>query len=1195
MSEIEKLSIRGIRSFSPDTESIIAFFTPLTLIVGHNGAGKTTVIECLKYACIGDLPPNSSKSFVHDPRVANVSEVKGQVKLQFRNVNGKELTATRSLSFIQKKTTSTMKTLESVLSAGHGENKIMTDGVFLQVSITSKCAELDATIPDQLGVSRPILDNVIFCHQEESFWPLSEPGVLKKKFDDIFASTRYTKALDSIKTLRKDSTVQIRIGQGELNHLKENKERADILQKELDVLSDRIAVSTERKNELADTEIKSISEKLKLLERERNELHGIHMEINAREIKRNFLMGSLEELKADIEIFEETDEELASMLKQYETSVEMQQNELIELNEIVEQYCRSISRIESDLSKELTAKGQLQAEIDAYSRSVVEADENFVNIAEKLNIRGFSAPFDENRLEKFVAKLNDGMDNQQKSLEKAKAESLTRLSNVSSRLHKAQGGIASQQETKKMLKDRMESNRRKIVEFTTNVQKLKVTLSELAELKAKIAQEEEYVSIQAYIPVEFESKLQQLNLEVHAKERTLTTLGDEIAALNSQSESRARLGLKTQDLRRKEEGFNAMNKEKVLARSKTEIETNTRELSAIEAKLFMSKSRLQKLSKDVDEKSRAINEACGGADFLHAYEAADEDYNEELSNEKTLSAAHVMINKYMRLFGRDNKEAYAVSLAEKHLKLKRLAALKPNLHELESIRDTEIPSVKTSIKTFEQEREVLNSVLEDLEGDYAIASVDVQSYVDLRVQCEDVLRAEAELFRLKSEVEGLERDLTATGGGGGNNGRIPSTVQAEINEVNSKLADLRQEINRLNTERFTKQNNLAIHEKLLQTAKQELQSKMHLWDQREALQSSITDLRNEMEKFSRDIEVADSVIIELTPNIRAIEQELAAEQENSSITESNFNKTIQQYRNYLSSVNTFIAERNRFKSTDTQSKLEKCAATIKKLRNEIQKIQVQRDESNARILTIQKTASEVTGIQRAVSDNLKFREQEKLLQEILAEIDKLKEDTKRFNHMNAEKQRHKYVTKIENLSGELAMITGELKIMEEQQQRIKDDLESNFADIVQKHQRQVIKLKTESLAVQDLEKYSKALENAIMKYHTMKMDEINKIIRELWVNTYKGNDIETIEIRSDNENSTAKNRSYNYRVVMIKEQTELDMRGRCSAGQKVLACLIIRLALAETFCLNCGILALDEPTTNLDRDNSEALAESLSK
>ena len=44
---------------------------------------------------------------------------------------------------------------------------------------------------------------------------------------------------------------------------------------------------------------------------------------------------------------------------------------------------------------------------------------------------------------------------------------------------------------------------------------------------------------------------------------------------------------------------------------------------------------------------------------------------------------------------------------------------------------------------------------------------------------------------------------------------------------------------------------------------------------------------------------------------------------------------------------------------------------------------------------------------------------------------------------------------------------------------------------------------------------------------------------------------------------------------------------------QVLACLIIRLALAETFCLNCGILALDEPTTNLDAANAASLAEAL--
>ena len=48
-----------------------------------------------------------------------------------------------------------------------------------------------------------------------------------------------------------------------------------------------------------------------------------------------------------------------------------------------------------------------------------------------------------------------------------------------------------------------------------------------------------------------------------------------------------------------------------------------------------------------------------------------------------------------------------------------------------------------------------------------------------------------------------------------------------------------------------------------------------------------------------------------------------------------------------------------------------------------------------------------------------------------------------------------------------------------------------------------------------------------------------------------------------------------------------------SAGQKMLASIIIRLALADSFGQNCGILALDEPTNALDTENIDALAASL--
>lgn len=92
------------------------------------------------------------------------------------------------------------------------------------------------------------------------------------------------------------------------------------------------------------------------------------------------------------------------------------------------------------------------------------------------------------------------------------------------------------------------------------------------------------------------------------------------------------------------------------------------------------------------------------------------------------------------------------------------------------------------------------------------------------------------------------------------------------------------------------------------------------------------------------------------------------------------------------------------------------------------------------------------------------------------------------------------------------------------------------------------------------------------------MDEINDTIGHLWNKTYQGTDIDNVRIVSDHdeEASTSTRKSYNYRVVMVKNDVELDMRGRCSAGQKVLASIIIRLALAESFGQGCGVLALDE-------------------
>lgn len=79
MSKVRRLSVRGIRNFGDDNDdALIRFSCPLTLILGPNGTGKTTVIEALKYATTGEFPPGSDKgkSFIHDPSLATTGSVR---------------------------------------------------------------------------------------------------------------------------------------------------------------------------------------------------------------------------------------------------------------------------------------------------------------------------------------------------------------------------------------------------------------------------------------------------------------------------------------------------------------------------------------------------------------------------------------------------------------------------------------------------------------------------------------------------------------------------------------------------------------------------------------------------------------------------------------------------------------------------------------------------------------------------------------------------------------------------------------------------------------------------------------------------------------------------------------------------------------------------------------------------------------
>lgn len=86
----------------------------------------------------------------------------------------------------------------------------------------------------------------------------------------------------------------------------------------------------------------------------------------------------------------------------------------------------------------------------------------------------------------------------------------------------------------------------------------------------------------------------------------------------------------------------------------------------------------------------------------------------------------------------------------------------------------------------------------------------------------------------------------------------------------------------------------------------------------------------------------------------------------------------------------------------------------------------------------------------------------------------------------------------------------------------------------------------------NLKAYSQILDRAMIEYHEERMSSVNKIMKKMWRHVYKGTDTSCIQIRTEpTEGIGGTRRTYNYKLVQTKHGCEMDMKGRCSAGQKV--------------------------------------------
>ncbi|KAI8979724.1 AAA domain-containing protein [Mycotypha africana] len=1239
MSHIESMAILGVRSFSPDEPSYIRFQSPLTLIVGPNGSGKTSIIECLRYACTGDFPPNSrGGAFVHDPKLAGSDEVKAQIKLKFYSVNGQKMICSRSLSVTKRGKTYSQKAIDNALL----RYDPITGEAF---SITSRCADMDLELPLHLGVTKAILDNVIFCHQEDSNWPLSESSILKKKFDDIFASKRYVVALEEIKSLRKEITQETKIANVQLDSLKEKAAKAKRIRNDLTQLNQQLNGKQE-KLQAIENEIERVSEETVRLNSMLRDIANIEEQIQTLIHKKDFFESTMRSIESHIVPSDKSTEALKKLLEDHQLKENQNQMAKTDMAKQKQECERKLKKLQDGLSQKHTEMGRLEAAQEEYERQIASRTELIRRINEKNNLE-----LSEEDGSAAAAELKEFMIDLNRKNSKLKEEAVARQNNLSDDVQMLKSRELSIDENRKHLERQIADDQIRIEAITQKIATYRVSEPEIEALEKRIIEYEKKLSnMNDSTDKTNQEQLKVKERELKALDEEIIELNDELARLSKQSDAQARLSLKHKDKETKETTVNQIYNANINAIAQllghrpdianlfgelgdysnkkgkelaTHIEIRNkanRELSAADAKLNMVKQNYQIQKKEFDKYHAAVKEICGNKDLpqellnmekklttwnekLHQMEGCEMIYKRYAETQRKSGCCPLCTREFndeqeINTFQQQLETMQSFIPGQKRTLQEQLHQLQRRKERYQSAQDTwvKMNTLKKDLETIENNMNKLKNERESCANRVDVSSADFVEVNNSKIKADQLLLVASNVNRIYNEVKVLTEDINDLESELRVSGlrRTIGDVQKELEHKSDESKSIHREIKRINQDMTANNSRKQAIELSLsdyRAKKMNLESKLNfkigLQLQREELEEQKNNHENEIKNADRDriplkrqLEVATEKYEAAIKEMREVEEKASAE-----------TNAISLFLDRLTEVNSSLLRTARINSPENVNRLKN---EIAELEENIKQFTTAINTIDEKVAIFEKDEAERKGIERDLQDQIKYREMKEGLQVCQQELSDLRQRQTENTSGDLKTDLNKARDKESELLDKRGSIRGEIGQIREQIRRYENELSNEYADVDGQYGRLFIETRVKELGNLDLEKYSKVLQTAITKYHALKMEDLNRIIKQLWIETYKGGDIDYIEVRADSD-GTGSSRSLNYRVVMIKEGQELVMRGRCSAGQKVLAAIIIRLALAETFCINCGIFTLDEPTTNLDRANIEALAESLKK
>lgn len=1292
MTTLDKLVIQGIRSYDPAGSATIAFWRPLTLITGENGAGKTTIIEALRYACTGRCPGHG---FVHDAKLAGNASVTGRVVLRFRTAPPRQelCTVLRTLSVTAQ---STRSGLAEFAHDGGGK--------------TSGATAVNEVVPAVMGVSVPVLDYVMFCHQEDSNWPLSAGAELERRFEEIFSATRYARALDTLHKVRKGLVQHAPALAERLRALRTLHAQLDGLRRSI---ADADARAADKRAQIAALE-RDAAARTAAVDRLARAL-AAHQHVadqerclagqlaTAREHARALAAALDEHSRAPASTpdaqLEREHAQVAAALRTLAESADLRA--LADLEARVRDAARDVQRLHDTLVRLRGCEREAADRADAcaarclaFARECLADDA--VRALEALD-RGDAARLQAETLRGAQGVL-DGAQARHSAAVQQRQDALApvrqQLDALRGAVSKLQGqidsGTHSAKETAERLgyeQDMVEEKKKELGESERAAAQCREQEAVLAALEADAAARRAAIAQNmeglANDERELRSRCAELQrqltfakqcLPLHTKvehmqsqyTRTKTDFDELCRSADLTGPLGSCAGKSVREItqmyrtayRTTSDSLNKADEDK---------KEQDKKVNSLEVREREMLNELQELTKERDAKARTlaqvVDKLCeapvkkrgakkSAPDWRKFPELLQEKEAAMKKTEKKLILATATEELYRKFIKSATKTCCcplcerrlgttdgvtlpdftskledvikalpaASAIEESKAELARQQQVAAELHAVEAVwhrwaqlDSEEIPKRERALQEVRESLRAANQDVPQLTQVYENASKVWARLGRAKLVLDQLRRLEPKLAEegdeLESAQEALDRMIKKEDGGSAGSdagamldiGAISTALveaQRKHQGVSDQIARCHEEQNALNGQVQQQRDVVAaLRSKSLETVKLQAevsQMERELGEKEQSLkktQEGIERARQEQKEATAQLDAVSRQEQQLSTEHDAAIAQLGSECQKLHVAIERFKVETDQTLEQVQQLRSQAAGIASAKQSKQEAAARRDAAQTQLA---ALKTQVQNQDSAKRDLELR---------QKVLSSNLQLRRSMAEVSSLEQQVQALRSNPDYLDSAAAAQAQSEHAQAQQQLSAAVAKASeekGALRVLEDTLQQLRaDELRPELQSAPEDYRRCLIEKETNDIMQEDLDKYEKELDKALILFHQTKMESINRRVTELWQATYRNADIDTIRIKSEVERRTVtgkkteSGRGTRYSVVMVKDGVEMDMRGRCSAGQKVLACIVIRIALAEIFCLNCGILALDEPTTNLDRRNVDSLARAL--